>query len=1351
MGDAPKNVLAIARKQLGLSAEVLVPQFYINELNIHFMLYPHDDNFRVTLEPKRGYGKVTCLEEGCGGVSIPLNERFKVPDRGKSDGLGSLSPYRLHIATHPTHAKNRLARVEAQHETSTVTPSSNLKRLIKKEDGGSLLNLLDTNFSLPAHSMVKQVAGAPIIPASAPAIQRVSSLVRLKPEDVESTIPYKRLLDTAFDSSLSKPEGDGEGKQYSSPSAYSSVKRLKTAPNTPLSQLSVNNATTRTSTSLVLPRAPTPSSERLDDLRLTIQEVQSKISHRLELVNHIIHKSKKTSGDLARMDSYMRELDDLQYMKEQHLALFSQLSDIRRPAEQETIMPSATASGPPGVRSLTPPPAFYEFYPAVPNTYNPLQQQPAAASGSDVLLDHFPRIKEEESAFFPHFNDMYDPPMSSPFPYYPPEPEPKREPSPMPYIASKVAGSAPATGGFGAGRDRSFSPQPHYVYEEDAMYPDPRLQEDVLNCIGINVPAPLRGAENFDEEGNFHGRGREEYTGPRARADDIEKFLIEAGNAESFDGNASIERALEKLGLDAQYELLPGMEVALMPHQTIGVAWMLEKEASTFMGGCLGDDMGLGKTVQMISVMVKNQSRDPACKTNLIIAPIALLDQWKIEIETKTNCGLTVCIYHGSGKPKRKQDLMMYDITMSLEWPDYEKEMRDKAKARRKKAMDNFIASDSDNGYSDKNGRKKKQESGLLFQVEFYRIILDEAQTIRNRRTRTSRAAAELRSIYRWCLTGTPIINSLVDVYGYLRFLKVRPWYDFTEFQRHVGNLEKKNPGLAITRLQAIIVTFLLRRMKDSVLDGKRLIELPTKTVSLVRLEFSKEERDIYSMVEARTQATFNKFLRAGTVLKNYHQVLVLLLRLRQVCSHPSLIQEGGAAFIHPGENDEDENMSLGISSELARARRLVSPEFVDKLKKKFIDSALSRIQAEKESADAAIEDEECPICFDALTEAVVTPCGHIFCKECLTDVIKNTPPVERVPEDAGEAIRYATYERPCPACRAAICSEKLFNRKAFEPSDNDLFPEPQGSSGVEIFDGTKKGSKGKGKARNKRTVKQRTHLDSDDPIMSDEIPSEDDDDDDMNDFIVRTDEEDDEKDARHIAKKRLGKRRAVVVYDSEDEIDSNTPEEEEVILGSKRKFEVPEDSIELLPKFLPSTKMKYMMEQLKKLLKERPDEKILIVSQWTGCLSLVSDYLSETGIFHVKYEGDMNRAKRKQAIQVFMSKDKARVMLMSLKCGGVGLNLTRANNVISLDLGWSQAIEAQAFDRVHRLGQRRPVSVQRVVISDTVEDRVLAMQERKQTLADGSLGEGTGKKMGRLTVRELANLFGLDARGHVL
>lgn len=187
------------------------------------------------------------------------------------------------------------------------------------------------------------------------------------------------------------------------------------------------------------------------------------------------------------------------------------------------------------------------------------------------------------------------------------------------------------------------------------------------------------------------------------------------------------------------------------------------------------------------------------------------------------------------------------------------------------------------------------------------------------------------------------------------------------------------------------------------------------------------------------------------------------------------------------------------------------------------------------------------------------------------------------------------------------------------------------------------------------------------------------------------------------------------------------------------------------MPKFLPSTKMKHMMASLKQWEEECPDEKTLVVSQWTQCLDLVSNYLLENHIGHVKYQGDMSRSQRDKAIRAFMSKDKASVMLMSLKCGGVGLNLTRANRVINLDLGWSMAIEQQAYDRVHRLGQTRPVVVHRLVVSDTVEDRVLALQERKKNLADGSLGEGKGKKIGRLSVRELANLFGLDHRGRRL
>jgi SNF2 family DNA or RNA helicase len=144
-----------------------------------------------------------------------------------------------------------------------------------------------------------------------------------------------------------------------------------------------------------------------------------------------------------------------------------------------------------------------------------------------------------------------------------------------------------------------------------------------------------------------------------------------------------------------------------------------------------------------------------------------------------------------------------------------------------------------------------------------------------------------------------------------------------------------------------------------------------------------------------------------------------------------------------------------------------------------------------------------------------------------------------------------------------------------------------------------------------------------------------------------------------------------------------------------------------------------------------------------------------------VQYKGSMRIAQREKAVKVFQDREKARIMLMSAKCGGVGLNLTRGNRactlhslsesglpanaltrpgMICMDLAWSEAVENQAWSRVHRIGQKREVFVERFVVTDTIEERILALQERKKAVADGALGEGSGEKLGPLSVRQLAH-----------
>ncbi|KAJ7721949.1 SNF2 superfamily protein [Mycena maculata] len=1286
---APQALLALAKTHLSLppsGSAAAVPHAYLEELKNHINLYPHDTLFRVTLEPKKGFGSVTCLEEGCDRVSIPLIKRVKTKDGGVREGLGSLSAYRAHIESHATHKQRRLARIRSEAgasstEVPVASAGPNRGVVVKKE---SVLNALASSpLGTPQRSQrsLVQSSSSPVA-AAAPkaAVPKRSSLVRLtpranvKPEPVESTIPRKRVSDAAFGTRAEE---------------NSIIKKAKHEPTlkAPLAQVNRNTVVAKTEPVPV----PLPALD-VDDIRRKIDSTQTQITHLQALYDRILRKRKRTKADMTRLTHHASELTRLRKLKEQYDASLPRAaSPVKRTASKVLTM---TESFP-----KLPPPGFYN---------------PAVAAA---------KFKAES------FSQM---PGSFPGD-----------------IKSVVQHNAVASGSKGPGPRALPS-----IDSGDEMEIDPLV---TLNKYLHAIPniAPVGGQDHHDENGDYHGRGRDTFMGPQAKADDIDKFLIQAGNAEQFDGDASIEKAMKKLGLQSTHELLPSLGIPLMPHQLLGVAWMVEKENNKALkGGCMADEMGLGKTIQMIATMCKNPSQDPACKTTLILAPLALLVQWNQEIATKTNADWKVLIYHGSNKVKRKADLLQYDVvlttysTMSLEWPDYEAEAKKKAKS--KKTADDFITSDSDDSGSDRPKNKRKKERGLLFQVDFFRIVLDEAQNIRNKRTRVSRAVTELSAKYRWCLTATPIVNSLVDVHGYLRFLRVKPWHDWTEFNEHVGRLEKKQPQLAVTRLQAIFGLFQIRRMKTTMLDGKRLIELPEKTTELVSLVFSQEERDIYAMVEMKQQEKFNRYLKAGTVLKNYASVLVMLLRLRQLCSHPALIQENGSYFLAADEADEPEE----YRDDLARARAVMTPDFVKKMKEKFKEAALRRIEAEKESADATVEQDDCPICFDALTAAVVTPCGHQFCKDCLHDVME-TP----LPDGADP--KYKANERPCPACRSAISSETLFPSAAFEPSDKDLAPDADEDSDIEMEDvkPVKPVSKSKGKAKTqgrrparKSAARKFVVLDSSDAEVEEDEPASEDDeykDSDLSDFIVESDEDEEEKDARRNMKKPLGKRRAITIIDSDDEMNDDTPEEKEILFGAKKKLS--KEAIKLMPKFLPSTKMKSMMETLKKLVEEKPDEKTLIVSQWTGCLTIVSDYLTEAGIVHVKYQGDMNRNKRDQAVQVFMSKDKARVMLMSLKCGGVGLNLTRANNVISLDLGWSPAIDQQAFDRVHRLGQTRKVIVRRLVIADTVEDRILALQERKQSLADGSLGEGKGKKIGRLSVRELASLFNLDARGRVL
>lgn len=138
--------------------------------------------------------------------------------------------------------------------------------------------------------------------------------------------------------------------------------------------------------------------------------------------------------------------------------------------------------------------------------------------------------------------------------------------------------------------------------------------------------------------------------------------------------------------------------------------------------------------------------------------------------------------------------------------------------------------------------------------------------------------------------------------------------------------------------------------------------------------------------------------------------------------------------------------------------------------------------------------------------------------------------------------------------------------------------------------------------------------------------------------------------------------------------------------------------------------------------------------------LDLVEIPLHHAGIRFVRLDGSMPQAHRENAIRTFRTDPNTNVFLVSMKAGGLGLNLTTASHVFLLDPWWNPATEDQAIDRVHRLGQVRPVVVTRFVVKDTIEERILELQQKKKQLAQGVMMRN--KELRQIRIEELRLLF---------
>ncbi|KFY43882.1 hypothetical protein V495_03733 [Pseudogymnoascus sp. VKM F-4514 (FW-929)] len=464
--------------------------------------------------------------------------------------------------------------------------------------------------------------------------------------------------------------------------------------------------------------------------------------------------------------------------------------------------------------------------------------------------------------------------------------------------------------------------------------------------------------------------------------------------------------------------LLAGMKTELYHHQLLAANWMVQREISDDRphGGLLADAMGLGKTVSTLATMVGNPplEKDIAKmgKATLIVVPASLLSQWEAEIKVHVDEKVfqKVMTYKASSKLSinilSDCDIVLTSFTeVMYSWP-FPNSAEEKADAQK-------LGEDE---WANTHDSRK----GELQRVKWYRVVLDEAQAIKNHKSRTSIACHKLESTYRWALSGTPMLNSLNEMYPYFRFLRMN-WADsFSTFKKNFGDPDAID---STKRLSVMLRVIMMRRTIGSKILGRPLVHLPPIHPHLKVVTLSGEERAIYRTLEDRFRTMMNINFKAKTAEKNYGVYLNQLLRLRQAASHPFLLERCIKDLF------EVEDLLL-LRQRLKRLKKDRRPmyEQIDQWASQPATSEQNQGSGKvafgrsdfgndfdfegfltEADHDMTYARFICILCSDQPQDPVKTECGHIFCRACLEGALHA--------QAASSEFDYTT----CPKCEKII------------------------------------------------------------------------------------------------------------------------------------------------------------------------------------------------------------------------------------------------------------------------------------------------------------------------------------------
>ncbi|MCO5583790.1 hypothetical protein L7F22_037704 [Adiantum nelumboides] len=418
-------------------------------------------------------------------------------------------------------------------------------------------------------------------------------------------------------------------------------------------------------------------------------------------------------------------------------------------------------------------------------------------------------------------------------------------------------------------------------------------------------------------------------------------------------------------------------------------------------------------------------------RATLLVLPLTLVSNWEGQIKEHWDASKqpSIYLYHGSTRITDPHELAQFDIVMTTYstlatefahqsvWANGDESEDEEVSTPQSETVRRRRAADSNGS---KKGKRKadlsRESENPLQRIEWFRIVLDEAHTIKEAKTLQSRAVCNLVSPRRIALTGTPVQNRIDDLFSLIKFLRLEPFDDraiWNQFcgarEKPMGSLRVRKSGgeaknadpldaMALARVQTIMKFLTLRRTKEAKMaDGSRLISLPPKFSRIMRLDFEVREKALYAEMSQRYIDDIKTMKASDTLKNNYATILHEISNLRMTCDHPGLVDAGKDTKRAKGAVEDDPSIAIlqdGLSHD--RAVKLFDLLCLS-------DRARCHICDTDQSGFPRGEEGE--------PKPVLTRCMHLTCSDCLRKSV-GAPTFDKPKADD----RFA-----CPECGISI------------------------------------------------------------------------------------------------------------------------------------------------------------------------------------------------------------------------------------------------------------------------------------------------------------------------------------------